>query len=102
MPTSSRLLTDRPARLPRQSSATITLTDTDDVARTIIVGTIAFVDRGPDGGSIVVFSDGGQEWFKEAPDEVSRRIDEASGLPGTMPTHNHGRTIPAHRLGWKE
>lgn len=102
MPTSSRLLTDRPARLPRQSSATITLTDADDVARTIIVGTIAFVDRATDGSSFITFSDGSERLFREEPDEVSRRIDEANGLPGTVPTHKHGRTIPAHRLGWKD
>lgn|GEM_PF-3611167 len=84
------------------SSATITLTDKDGEARTIIVGTIRFVDCATDGGSFITFSDGSERLFREEPDEVSRRIDEANGLPGTMPTHNHGRIIPAHRLGWRD
>ncbi|MDR0807784.1 MAG: hypothetical protein LBE86_01415 [Gemmobacter sp.] len=66
------------------------------------MGTIRFVDRATDGGSFITFSDGSERLFREESDEVSRRIDEANGAPGTMPTHNHGRTVPAHRLGWKE
>lgn len=82
--------------------STIPLTDEDGVTRSVRVGAIAFTDRNYDGGSFVTFKDGSERLFREEPDEVSRRIDEANGLPGTMPTHNHGRTIPAHRLGWKE
>lgn len=83
-------------------TSTIELTDEDGVTRSVRVGTIAFTDRNYDGGCFVTFKDGSERLFREEPDEVSRRIDEANGLPGTMPTHNHGRTIPAHRLGWKD
>lgn len=59
-------------------------------------------DRNYDGGCFITFKDGSERLFREEPDEVSRRIDEANGLPGAMPTHNHGRAVPVHRLGWKE
>ncbi|MBB4020032.1 hypothetical protein GGR16_005094 [Chelatococcus caeni] len=80
----------------------ITLTDEDGNSVTVNAARIRFVDRATEGGSFVTFKDGSERLFREEPDEVSRRIDEANGLPGTMPTHNHGRTVPAHRLGWKE
>lgn len=103
MPTSSRLTTDPGANSPRRTSTnTITLTDEDNVARTIFVGTIRWLDRARDGGSFVTFSDGSERWFREEPDEVERRLDAAMGDASTMPTHAHGRTVPAHRLGWKE
>jgi hypothetical protein len=83
-------------------ASTIPLTDEDGVTHSVRVGTIRFVDRATVGGSFVTFKDGSERLFREEPDEVSRRIDEANGVPGTMPTHNHGRTVPAHRLGWKD
>jgi hypothetical protein len=103
MPTSSRLTTNPGANKPqRMSTNTIVLTDEDGVARTIIVGTIRFLSRNYEGGTFVTFSDGSERLFREEPDEVSRLIDEAMSVPCTMPTHNHGRTVPAHRLGWKD
>jgi hypothetical protein len=39
--------------------------------------------------------------FREEPDEVERRIEAVKGNADPMPTHNHGRTVPAHRLGWR-
>lgn len=57
------------------------------------------MDRNYDGGSFVTFKDGNERLFREEPDEVSRRIDEVNGLPGTMPTHNHGADGPAASFG---
>lgn len=102
MPTSSRLTTNLGNGPLRPSTATVTLTAEDGASRTVLVGTIRQLDRDSDGGTWITLIDHSQVRVREEPDEVLRRVDEADGLPGVMSTHNHGRAMLQHRLGWKD